>query len=600
MNILLVGVNSKFIHTNLALYYLKDFAESYMSNSEKENTNIEIAEYTINNEENSVISDIYNKKADVIAFSVYIWNVSYIKNVISSLIKITDAKIILGGPEVSFESENVLREIKGASIITRGEGEETFLDLISYYNGNLSLEDIKGITYVKDIDNENKNKSDSYNEEKIVVSNSDRMPLDMNKLVYTYKDRLDKFENKIIYYETSRGCPFRCSYCMSSVDKKVRYKSLDKVFSELKDMLDKKVMQIKFVDRTFNCNKERTMKIWQFLKDNDNGITNFHFELAIEIFDEEMAKLLNSLRPGQVQCEIGVQTTNKETLKEIDRHNDMELIRKHVAMIKRTNNVHVHLDLIAGLPYEDYESFKNSFNEVYLMRPSCLQLGFLKVLKGTKMYENRNRYGIAFKDVPPYEVLKTNWITYEDIMKLKDIENLLDSYYNAERYYMTLRYIERKFENPFKMYEKMAEYWKENNYYEVKHSMVEMLEILFSFGLLYGCNREILENIMRFELYMYERPSKEPKFFDREHLNDETYKEYIKEKTKILKSEEKLKPKHQFEKFKIDIYDMLNDKNYEKDAYEIKMKDSVILFEYIENENKIVKQKEKVIITYDI
>lgn len=576
MKILLVGINSKFIHTNLAIYYLKDFAMKYMTDEEKKNTEIEIAEYTINNEESQVIGDIYDKHADVICFSTYIWNVSYVKSVISSLSKITSSIITLGGPEVSFESEKILSEIPGASIISRLEGEETFLDLIKMFNDEKKIEEVLGITY-RDGDE--------------IKSNADRLPIDMDKLVFTYNDvRLEEFKNKIIYYESSRGCPFRCSYCMSSIDKTVRYKDLEIVFKELKYLIDQNVPQVKFVDRTFNCDKKRTMQIWQFLKDNDNGITNFHFELAIEIFDEEMAKLLNSLRPGQVQVEIGVQTTNQKTLHEIDRHNDMDKIRNHVAMIQRGNNIHVHLDLIAGLPYEDFESFKNSFNEVYLMRPSCLQLGFLKVLKGTKMHAKRSEYGLKYKDMPPYEVLETNWICYEEIKKLKEIENLLDSYYNSERNYLALRFIEKQFDSPFEMYEKMAEHWKESKYFEVKHSMANMLEILYEFGVKFGCDAEALENIMRFELYSHERPSKEPAFMKIAMDDDEDFKEKIKAYYAERKTE--ISKKYLFDRFDIDAKKLV-------ESFEIVPRQMDVLFEYKENISKL-KEREDIKITYNI
>lgn len=577
MKILLVGVNSKFIHTNLAIYYLKDYADKYMNDDERKNTKIEIAEYTINNEESQVIGDIYDKHADVICFSTYIWNVTYVKNVISSLSKITDATICVGGPEVSFESEAFLKDSQGTSVVMRLEGEETFLDLIKVFNNEMKLEDVKGITY--------RDKSGD------MKSNPDRLPVDMNNLVFTYNDvRLEECKNKIIYYESSRGCPFRCSYCMSSIDKTVRYKDLDIVFKELKYLIDEKVPQVKFVDRTFNCDKKRTMAIWQFLKDNDNGITNFHFELAIEIFDEEMAKLLNSLRRGQVQVEIGVQTTNQTTLHEIDRHNDMEKIKNHVAMIQRGENIHVHLDLIAGLPYEDYASFRKSFNEVYSMRPSCLQLGFLKVLKGTKMHDKKEEYGLKYKDTPPYEVLSTKWISFDDIKKLKDIEGLLDAYYNSERNYLSLKYLEKEFETPFDMYEEMSKFWRASKYYEVKHSMAGMLEILYEFGVKSGCDPDILENIMRYELYSHERPSKEPSFMMIAMNENEEFKEKIKEYYKERKSE--ISKKYLFDHYDIDVEAL--SKNGE-----IIPKQMDVLFEYKENISKL-KEREDICITYNI
>ncbi len=560
MKILLVGINSKYIHTNLAIYYLKDYADAYLDKDK--GIEVKTIEFSINNLESNILKAIYEEKADVVAFSTYVWNTNYVFNLVRSLRKISDAKIWLGGPEVSYDAPFILENNKEVDVIMKGEGEETFIDLINKTVLGEDYRSVLGITYRDGED---------------IIDSNERMPIDMDKLIYTYSNRLDDMKNKIIYYESSKGCPFNCSYCMSSIDKKVRYKSLDKVFSEIGLLLDAKVKQVKFVDRTFNCDKKRTMAIWQFLKDNDNGITNFHFELAIEIFDEEMAKLLNSLRKNQVQCEIGVQTTNQTTLKEINRRNDMDLIKRHVKMIQDGKNIHVHLDLIAGLPFEDLESFKNSFCDVYNMKPDCLQLGFLKVLKGTKMHLKAKEYGLVYRDEAPYEVLKTNWISFSDIIKLKEIEELVDSYYNSGRYTKTLRFIIKEFENPYDMFDKFSSFYKKNEYYDVNHSIAKQCNILYDFIIEYtNLDKVVVENIMRFELYNNERPSKEPEFMKLARHEDE-FKKLIRAKEKELKEEKKLALKNLFDKYDIDI------EKYDN-SLEIEYKETTALFEYdVEN-----------------
>lgn len=498
MKFLLVALNAKYIHSNPGLYSLRAYANLYKEH-------IELAEYTINQPLDEIMGDIYKRKPDVLGFSCYIWNISDILTITEEIRKILPkVPIWLGGPEVSYNSEQVLTEQPEITGIMRGEGEETFLELMEYYvEGNRELSSIKGITY-----------RDGKTE--------DRPLTDLNQLPFLYGN-LEDFQNKIIYYESSRGCPFRCSYCLSSIDKTVRLRNLDIVKKELQFFLDNKVAQVKFVDRTFNCNHTHAMGIWQYIKDHDNGITNFHFEVAADILNEEEIALLNTLRPGAVQLEIGVQSTNPATISEIDRVMDVEKLSQIVAAIKQGNNIHEHLDLIAGLPYEDYETFQKSFNDVYAMRPEQLQLGFLKVLKGSKIYHNAKEYGIVYTTREPYEVLYTKWISYEEIRKLKQIEEMVELYYNSNQFTATIPILEKLFENPFALYEALASYYEEMGYFVSSPSRTYRYQVLLEFAInrIEAVSNEQLpvtyeENLFRelltMDFYLRENAKSRPEF----------------------------------------------------------------------------------------
>lgn len=406
MQFLLTAINAKYIHSNPAIYSLKAYA------GEKLQPYIALAQYTINNRMEKILGDIYKKHPDVIGFSCYIWNFSIIQELIREIPKLLPGTDIwLGGPEVSFEAEEILRQYPMVRGIMVGEGEETFKDLLSYYVGGEE----------KEIDSKYHNLEEIPGLVLREGTTGKRTLTDMNKLPFLY-DNLKDFENKIIYYETSRGCPFKCSYCLSSIDKKVRLRNPDTVKKELQFFLSRKVPQVKLIDRTFNCNHRHAMEIWKYIKENDNGVTNFHFEVAADIINEEELSILKEMRPGLVQLEIGVQTTNQKTLKEINRSADINHIAEIVERIRSSRNIHIHLDLIAGLPFEGYDSFGKSFNDVYAMKPEKLQLGFLKVLKGTQIWEKAEDYGIIYQENPPYEVLYTKWISYEEILKLVSVK----------------------------------------------------------------------------------------------------------------------------------------------------------------------------------
>ena len=463
MKVLLVAVNAKYIHSNLAVYSLKEYAEKYGKNEHE----IKIKEYTINQYKEEIVADIYEEQADIIGFSCYIWNIQQVMEVINDLKSVCPKKDIwVGGPEVSFNAVQVLSDNVNVDYVMCGEGEEIlkqFLD--NYHEGKLQRKDINGLVYREDGQ---------------IKVNPMMKPVDISDIPFVYRDMKD-FENKIIYYETSRGCPFSCSYCLSSIDKKIRFRNLDLVKEELRFFIDNKTSQVKFVDRTFNCNPKHAMEIWRYIKENDNGITNFHFEIAADLMTEEELELISDMRPGLIQLEIGVQSVNEETLQAIHRKTDIGKIESITGRIRQNKNIHQHLDLIAGLPYEDYSSFKNSFNTVYAMKPDQLQLGFLKVLNGAGISEEAKEYGIVCSSRPPYEVLKTKWLTFDEILRLKEIETVVEIYYNSLQFSETIRKLEEFFKSPFDMYERLGRYYKKYSAGGLKHSRVNRYVLLLDF-----------------------------------------------------------------------------------------------------------------------
>lgn len=491
MKILLTAINAKYIHSNPALYSLKAYGAEY-------GAQIEIAEFTINHRLDHILMELYKKNPDVLCFSCYIWNIQYITELCGELSKIAPhMQIWVGGPEVSFRTEAFLlqnRAVFGAMIL---EGEETFLELCRYYcDKSLSLHQIKGIVY------EDENKK--------LVRTPARQPIDMDRLPFYYQD-LDLFKNRIIYYESSRGCPFSCTYCLSSIERSLRFRSLELVKKELKFFLDHQVPQVKFVDRTFNCNHEHAVAIWNFMKENDNGITNFHFEISADLLTEEEITCLAGMRKGMVQFEIGVQSVNQKTIKEIHRTMDLNRLDRAVRMLAKASNIHLHLDLIAGLPYEDFSSFRNSFDEVYKLKPEMLQLGFLKVLKGSYLYEHANEYEMLSHRNPPYEVLATKWISYDQIIKIKMVEEMLEIYYNSGQFPMTVRLLMLSFESSFDMYLRLYEHYEKNKLDRKKHSRITRAEILLSFAAdVDEKHGEIYKETLIYDLYARERLKKRP------------------------------------------------------------------------------------------
>ena len=506
MKFLLAAINAKYIHSNPGVYSLRAFAQTKIPGAD-----IEIGEYTINHQMDLILQDIYRRKPDFIGFSCYIWNISYIMEIVRDVKKVLpEAEIWLGGPEVSYDAKKVLTRGPDVSGIMRGEGELTFTELVRAYlqrektsvpdgytgesfrgqakeetsgcaentrmpenaegenahSDRLDLSQIPGITYR------------AANGE--IEEHGPQRLLSLDEIPFYYDD-MAGFENRIVYYESSRGCPFSCSYCLSSIDKTVRFRSLDLVLPELQFFLDHKVPQVKFVDRTFNCKREHTLGIWRYLVEHDNGITNFHFEVSADIFDEEELELIGKMRPGLIQLEIGVQSTNPDTIREIHRHMDLVKLKRAVDRVYDYRNTHQHLDLIAGLPYENYESFMRSFDDVYRMRPDQLQMGFLKVLKGSYMEEQVAAYDLKYRGIPPYEVLSTKWLPYSDVIRLKGVEDMVEVYYNGGQFPATMKLLEKRFQRPSEIFVNLAEYYEKNGLTGISHSRLARYEILYRF-----------------------------------------------------------------------------------------------------------------------
>lgn len=496
LKILLAACNAKYIHSNLAVYNLKSCSGEY-------SPNVVIKEYTINQIQDDILKDIYLEQPDVICFSCYIWNISFVKELVPDLKKILPhVDFWAGGPEVSYDAVEFLKKNPAFFGVMVGEGEETFHELAGYYIERKpeNLKEIRGVAF--------------HDETKVpdIVHTGWRELMDLSKVPFAYSN-LTEFKNRIIYYESSRGCPFSCSYCLSSIDKKLRFRDIELVKKELQFFIDNKVPQVKFVDRTFNCKHDHAMAIWRYITEHDNGITNFHFEISADLLREEELALMKTMRPGLIQLEIGVQSTNPQTIKAIRRTMDFEKLKGIVEQIHSFGNIHQHLDLIAGLPYEGYESFHKSFCDVYALRPEQFQLGFLKVLKGSHMMEMTGEYQILYKDREPYEVLSTAWLTYGEILRLKMVESMVEVYYNSGQFKHTLVFLEQYFEDPFRMYEALGRFYEKKGYSEISHSRMRRYEILMEFaGEQKEIPLEVLSDVMLLDLYLRENLKSRPSF----------------------------------------------------------------------------------------
>ena len=496
MKILLAACNAKYIHSNLAVYNLKSCSGEYSSS-------VVVKEYTINQIRDDILKDIYLEQPDVVCFSCYIWNISFVRELVPDLKKILpQVEFWAGGPEVSYDAVEFLKKNPAFFGVMVGEGEETFHELAGYYIERKpeTLSGIRGVAFR----DENKGRD--------IVHTGWRELMDLSKVPFAYSN-LTEFKNRIIYYESSRGCPFSCSYCLSSIDKKLRFRDIELVKKELQFFIDNKVPQVKFVDRTFNCKHDHAMEIWRYITENDNGITNFHFEISADLLRAEELALMKTMRPGLIQLEIGVQSTNPQTIKAIRRTMDFEKLKGIVEQIHSFGNIHQHLDLIAGLPYEGYDSFHKSFCDVYALRPEQFQLGFLKVLKGSHMMEMTGEYQILYKDREPYEVLSTAWLTYGEILRLKMVESMVEVYYNSGQFKHTLVFLEQYFEDPFRMYEALGRFYEKKGYSEISHSRMRRYEILMEFA---GEQKEIpseaLSDVMLLDLYLRENLKSRPSF----------------------------------------------------------------------------------------
>ncbi|MBQ4530019.1 MAG: B12-binding domain-containing radical SAM protein [Lachnospiraceae bacterium] len=564
MKILLGAINAKYIHSNLAVYSLRANLGQYKDF-------VTLKEYTINNKREDVIQSIYLEKPEVLALSCYIWNIEFIKGILPDLKRLLpDMDIWLGGPEVSYLPEKFLRENSYVKGILRGEGEVTFRELVSFYvDKNQDLTNICGLTY----------------REEEIFNTGERELLDMDTLVFAYED-LEDFKNRIIYYESSRGCPYSCSYCLSSVDKSVRFRSLELVEKELKFFINNKVPQVKFVDRTFNCSHKHAMGIFKIIEKYDNGITNFHFEISADILNQEELEFLGTLRPGLVQLEIGVQSVNEKTISAIHRKMKFEKLKENVLSIKSHGNIHQHLDLIAGLPFEDYRSFANSFDEVYALRPEQLQLGFLKVLKGAYIYDEQQEYGILYSENPPFEVLKTNWLSYDEIIELKQVEEMVEVYYNSAQFTRTMELLLKFFESPFQMYETLGKYYKEKGLFQLNHARMARYDILLEFvkkRILTQVPEELQQETthcfkesLLYDLYLRENLKNRPIWAEsQENYKDKIRLFYKKEavEKQYLANYEKTEEKQLYRMTHLEVFQFQVQQNFEK-------QETAILFDY--------------------
>lgn len=563
MKTILAAVNAKYIHSNLAVYSLRAYAKDYLNETK-------IAEYTINQQIDEILMDLYREQPELLCFSCYIWNLDYVEELVREIKKILPETIIwLGGPEVSYDAKEVLLRLPEVTGVMKGEGEETFAALLDFYHGKTErLDEIAGITFRK--------------EDGEIRENTWREVMDLSLVPFVYED-LSLFEHKIIYYETSRGCPFRCSYCLSSVDKCLRFRDLDLVKRELQYFLDQKVPQVKFVDRTFNCRHGHAKEIWKYLLEHDNGITNFHFEVSADLLNEEELELISRMRPGLIQLEIGVQSTNPDTIREIKRTMNFERLSEVVKRIKTMGNTHQHLDLIAGLPYEGYESFGQSFDDVYGLMPDQLQLGFLKVLKGSYMQEHAEEYGLIYKGKPPYEVLGTSWLSYGEIAQLKKIEEMVEVYYNSGQFANTLRFLVKEFASPFRMYEKLSGYYEEKGLFGRSHTRTARYEILLDFiGENVKGKTEFYRELLIYDLYLRENIKSRPEFAGESLTDKEFLKAFYDREEKepvYLKSYEKVDSRKLRKMTHIEVFEFQVDRDMEPGK-------TVLLFDY-QNRNPL-------------
>lgn len=527
MKILLTAINAKYIHSNLAVYSLQAYAAAH-------GHKIERAEYTINNQLEDILEKIYCQKPDILLFSCYIWNVEYVKELVSEFHKLRpEVPIWVGGPEVSFETERFLKENPAITGIMMGEGERTLTELCEYFEQceqdahSLSQNRDEARNETAGAGMEYEKKSGAFTElneemlkkiDGISYRRSDgtvaiqplRNLLPMDELPFCYANLKD-FEHRIIYYESSRGCPFNCSYCLSSVDKKLRFRSLPLVYKELQFFIDAKVPQVKFVDRTFNCQHEHAMGIWKYIKEHDNGITNFHFEISADLLREDELELISDMRPGLIQLEIGVQSTNGDTIREIHRTMRLEEVYRAVNRVKAGKNIHQHLDLIAGLPFEDYQRFQKSFNDIYALHPQQLQLGFLKVLKGSYMYEHAQEYGLVYRSRPPYEVMASKWVSYDEMLEIRLVEEMLELHYNSGQFLTYLAVLEWKYDSTFQMFLDMGHFYREHGYLDCSHSRVRRTEIVQEFAEIVDPERrDIYREALIFDLYKIEKSKSRP------------------------------------------------------------------------------------------
>lgn len=516
MKFLLIGINSKYIHINPAVYSLRAYAGFPQDTV--------VVEHTVNEEPAVILEDIVDQNPDVIAFSCYIWNRRMLSELIPQLaIVLPDADIWLGGPEATYNASEMMDIYPGICGIMIGEGEQTFYELrTGYLNGIRDFRDIAGLC-VRCEDQ--------------VLYTGERASVNLDTIPFPY-DNTRIFDNRIIYYETSRGCPFGCAYCLSSLDTNLRAKSIEKVYAELSLFLSHRVKQVKFVDRTFNCLHNHCEKILEYILAHDNGFTNFHFEVSADLLNEHEIELLSQMRRGCIRLEIGVQSTNSETLKSVHRFSDQKKIFENIMKLQKPGNLNIHLDLIAGLPFENIVSFRKSFNEIIALCPDELQLGFLKILSRTGMWEKRKEYGIEYNPEPPYEVLKTKWLSYSDIRQLKHVENVVDIYYNSHQYDRTVgKMLYESGNDAYSVFSRLAGFYGAKGFNNKKPQREALFDILFEYiAAAEPENMEMYRELLTFDCYARENCKSRPSF-----CNDSTpYKNEIREMTR--RREEHIEP----------------------------------------------------------
>lgn len=592
MKLLLTTLNSKYTHSSLALRYIHSMVKAL-------DAEVDLIEYTINNQLDYIVREIYSGHYDVVVFSVYIWNVDDTLVIAKNLKKVAPhLKIMFGGPEVTFESHKFLDRYSFIDLIIRGEGEISFTELTKALihdgypepEGPDHFSDLKGLTY-------RRGSGDA-----VEIISTDDQPLinDLDIIPFPY-ETFEGLEHRILYYESSRGCPFNCQYCLSSTIKGVRFFSLDRVKEDLKRFVDLNVMQVKFIDRTFNADASRSLEIFRYLHEIDNGHTNFHFEITADRLNEETLEFLEGVRPGLFQFEIGVQTTHEPTLKEICRYVDFEKLKSICTRIRGYRNIHLHLDLIAGLPYENYDRFMKSFDDVYSIRPEMVQLGFLKLLKGSGLRIRKEKYGYIYDERPPYEIMATADLSFDDMIRLKGIEDMVEHFYNNQKFTHSLEFIIKVNDLlPSKMYEMLSDYWHNQGWHHKAHNQDAMYQILLEFYSDAGLkHNELFEEVVKFD---YVRQSSRRKLYaDKETIEFRQFTHaFLQEEENVSKylasyegqTAKQIVKKVRFETFKYDVIKLI-DSDFELSTVE--NKDVIVLFDYNLDNNIFATSKHYVI-----
>ncbi len=507
MSILLTAINSRYNHTNLALRSITEYVKKHSKISA---TILQFEEWTIAHFARDILRGIVSHKPSIVIFSVYVWNTRLVFEVARELKKVFPSLIIgMGGPDVSYRAEFLLSSNENIDFILQGEGEQTVLELTEVFNNFLTSAEKSSETFLKALCSIQGVYSKT--SEGIIHYGGVRPPLDMAQLAFPYID-FSEPDYKLYYYESSRGCPFSCSYCLSSIEKSVRFMPLDRVYEDLQKFLDARVKIVKFVDRTFNLNTERYLSIWKYIVNHHNGYTMFHFEISAEHLDEKALEYLETVQKGVMQFEIGVQSTNEKTLQEIKRPSNLDILAKNIARIPKT--IHSHLDLIAGLPHESLVEFEKSFNFVLALKPDMLQLGFLKILSGTKMEEYALNTDYEWFSHPPHEVLQSPWMSYDDLCFLHDFETVLDWYYNSHYFEKTFEYILNNCDNAFSVFRSISLFFKEKGVFDIQHKTSTLFSLLYDYFIQTRQTEvEILTELLRFDYFYMGKTSVFPECF---------------------------------------------------------------------------------------